>query len=224
MKSYGLNVPIALNYITYKTLLYSGSWDKTFKVWRISDSKCLESVRAHDDAVNSIVAGCNGLVFRGSADGSVKDTASAAEIQEETYHVKHESQGDIPFSGPFQVSSSSGFAWAKRRKDDASSRSLSRSISRGHIYESFDPSAQLHTNDNIDSDHHENGIVTYGDRTDSRGHDSYEAAMRAMQKQWSQFEHPDPFDASDEYHSQELSLALYRRDGMLANRVKGKRK
>ncbi|KAK8497101.1 hypothetical protein V6N13_053286 [Hibiscus sabdariffa] len=55
-----------------KTLLYSGSWDKTFKVWRISDWKCLESIRAHDDAVNSIVAGCDGLVFTGSADGSVK--------------------------------------------------------------------------------------------------------------------------------------------------------
>ncbi|GMI86433.1 hypothetical protein HRI_002312600 [Hibiscus trionum] len=55
-----------------KTLLYSGSWDKTFKVWRISDWKCLESIRAHEDAVNSIVAGCDGLVFTGSADGSVK--------------------------------------------------------------------------------------------------------------------------------------------------------
>lgn len=55
-----------------KTLLYSTSWDKTFKVWRISDSKCLESVTAHDDAVNSIVAGSDGLVFTGSADGSIK--------------------------------------------------------------------------------------------------------------------------------------------------------
>ncbi|KAH1113455.1 hypothetical protein J1N35_006833 [Gossypium stocksii] len=55
-----------------KTLLYSASWDKTFKVWRVSDWKCLESVQAHDDAVNSIVVGCDGLVFTGSADGTVK--------------------------------------------------------------------------------------------------------------------------------------------------------
>ncbi|KAI3462786.1 hypothetical protein Pfo_019449 [Paulownia fortunei] len=55
-----------------KSLLYSASWDKTFKVWRVSDSKCLESINAHDDAVNSIVAGFDGLVFTGSADGSVK--------------------------------------------------------------------------------------------------------------------------------------------------------
>ncbi|KAJ0680600.1 putative [Myosin heavy-chain] kinase transcription factor WD40-like family [Helianthus annuus] len=53
-------------------LLYSGSWDKSMKVWRLSDSKCLESVNAHDDAINSVVVGFDGLVFTGSADGTVK--------------------------------------------------------------------------------------------------------------------------------------------------------
>lgn len=53
-------------------LLYSGSWDKTLKVWRLSDSKCIESVNAHDDAVNSVVVGFDGLIFTGSADGTVK--------------------------------------------------------------------------------------------------------------------------------------------------------
>ncbi|KAI3448071.1 hypothetical protein Pfo_004736 [Paulownia fortunei] len=53
-------------------LLYSGSWDKTMKVWRISDSKCLESIQAHDDALNSVVVAFGGLVFTGSADGTVK--------------------------------------------------------------------------------------------------------------------------------------------------------
>ncbi|PPD92212.1 hypothetical protein GOBAR_DD10837 [Gossypium barbadense] len=137
---------------------------------------------------------------------------------EETCHVKHESQGDIPFSGPLQVASSSGFAWARRRKDDASRRSLSRSISRGHIFSSLEPSAPLHTRNDIDSKRHENGDVINGGRTDSRGHDSYEAAKRDLQKQWSQFEHPDSFDTSDGYHSQELSLALYRREEMAAKR------
>ncbi|KAK1372227.1 Myosin heavy chain kinase [Heracleum sosnowskyi] len=56
-----------------RTLLYSSSWDKTFKVWRVSNSKCLESINAHDDAVNAIAAaGFDGLVFTGSADGTVK--------------------------------------------------------------------------------------------------------------------------------------------------------
>lgn len=38
----------------------------------MADSKCLESISAHDDAVNSVVAGFDGLVFSGSADGTVK--------------------------------------------------------------------------------------------------------------------------------------------------------
>ncbi|PON70153.1 Coatomer beta subunit [Parasponia andersonii] len=55
-----------------KTLLYSASWDRTLKVWRIENSKCLESINAHDDAVNSVVATVEGLVFTGAADGTVK--------------------------------------------------------------------------------------------------------------------------------------------------------
>ncbi|XP_022971707.1 protein JINGUBANG-like [Cucurbita maxima] len=55
-----------------QNFLYSASWDKTFKVWRVSDSKCLESIQAHDDAVNTLVSSIDGLVFTGSADGSVK--------------------------------------------------------------------------------------------------------------------------------------------------------
>lgn len=53
-------------------LLYSGSWDKTVKVWRVSDSRCLESVAAHEDAINSVAVGFDGMVFTGSADGAVK--------------------------------------------------------------------------------------------------------------------------------------------------------
>ncbi|CAJ2679142.1 unnamed protein product [Trifolium pratense] len=53
-------------------LLYSGSWDKTLKVWRVSDFKCLESINAHDDAVNAVVFAFESYVFTGSADGTVK--------------------------------------------------------------------------------------------------------------------------------------------------------
>ncbi|KAB1220510.1 Myosin heavy chain kinase B [Morella rubra] len=55
-----------------QVLLYSASWDRTLKVWRLADSKCLESINAHDDAVNSVVASSDGFVFTGSADGTVK--------------------------------------------------------------------------------------------------------------------------------------------------------
>ncbi|KAG7582494.1 WD40 repeat [Arabidopsis suecica] len=53
-------------------LLYSGSWDKTLKVWRLSDSTCLESIQAHDDAINTVAAGFDDLLFTGSADGTLK--------------------------------------------------------------------------------------------------------------------------------------------------------
>lgn len=54
------------------SLIYSASWDKSFKVWRAENFKCLESVTAHDDAVNALVLGFDGMVFTGSADGTVK--------------------------------------------------------------------------------------------------------------------------------------------------------
>ncbi|KAH7515782.1 hypothetical protein FEM48_Zijuj10G0063000 [Ziziphus jujuba var. spinosa] len=55
------------------SLLYSASWDRTFKVWRTSDFKCLESVsKAHDDAINAIELSEDGYVYTGSADKKIK--------------------------------------------------------------------------------------------------------------------------------------------------------
>ncbi|GMN54221.1 hypothetical protein TIFTF001_023352 [Ficus carica] len=138
--------------------------------------------------------------------------------EEEASHVKNISQGDIPFSGPLQVSTSSGFAWAKRRKDDVPTRSHTRSISRGHILNPVEPSGALHAKNSSDLKRHENGDVMHRGRTESRGHDSYEIAKLAIQNQWGKFERPDSFDASDVYHSQELSLALYQREGLGATK------
>ncbi|CAA6657749.1 unnamed protein product [Spirodela intermedia] len=56
----------------------------TFKVWRVADSRCLESVRAHDDAVNAILTGFDGLVFTGSADGTVKHSPSQTLLKQES--------------------------------------------------------------------------------------------------------------------------------------------
>ncbi|XP_052172316.1 protein JINGUBANG-like [Diospyros lotus] len=54
-------------------LLYSASWDRTFKVWRTADFKCLESVRnAHDDAINALALSTDGFVYTGSADKKIK--------------------------------------------------------------------------------------------------------------------------------------------------------
>ncbi|KAL2484564.1 Transducin/WD40 repeat-like superfamily protein [Abeliophyllum distichum] len=63
----------ALALSTDGSLLYSVSWDRTFKVWRTSDFKCLESVwNAHDDAINAIVLSNEGYVYTGSADKRIK--------------------------------------------------------------------------------------------------------------------------------------------------------
>ncbi|XP_012572365.1 protein JINGUBANG [Cicer arietinum] len=56
-----------------ESLIYSASWDRTFKIWRVSDFKCLESVKnAHEDAINSIVVSSDGVVYTGSADKKIK--------------------------------------------------------------------------------------------------------------------------------------------------------
>ncbi|CAI8587690.1 unnamed protein product [Vicia faba] len=53
--------------------LYSASWDRTFKIWRVSDYKCLESLKnAHEDAINAIVVSSDGVVYTGSADKKIK--------------------------------------------------------------------------------------------------------------------------------------------------------
>ncbi|KAL4193554.1 hypothetical protein AMTRI_Chr06g200100 [Amborella trichopoda] len=52
--------------------LYSVSWDKTLKIWRLSDYKCLESLKAHDDAINAVTVSKEGFIYTGSADKRIK--------------------------------------------------------------------------------------------------------------------------------------------------------
>ncbi|KAJ7953689.1 WD40 repeat [Quillaja saponaria] len=55
------------------SLLYSASWDRSFKIWRTLDFKCLESVgNAHEDAINALVLSNDGFVYTGSADKKIK--------------------------------------------------------------------------------------------------------------------------------------------------------
>lgn len=130
-------------------------------------------------------------------------------------NVKNASQVDIPFPGPLQVSKSSGFAWAKRRRDDTSIRAHSRSISRGYIFNSLETST-LNSRNNSESRNYENNEF-FGTCTNSRGHDLLEISKLAMKNQWSKFDRPDSFD-TEEYHSQELSMALYNRQDSLSKR------
>ncbi|KAL1334176.1 hypothetical protein HN51_063071 [Arachis hypogaea] len=137
-------------------------------------------------------------------------------LEQDGSHMKDETKVDIPFPGPLQVSKSSGFAWAKRRKDDTSIRAHSRSISRGHLYNSLETSTVTSRN-NSESRNYENKEFC-GGRSNSRGRDLLEISKLVMQNQWNKFDRPDSFDTSDEYHSQELSMTLYHREDSLSKR------
>ncbi|XP_047328192.1 protein IMPAIRED IN BABA-INDUCED STERILITY 1-like [Impatiens glandulifera] len=121
----------------------------------------------------------HGLANKGYKANSFKEEGSSS-------HTKNaSSQGDVPYSGPLQISGSSGFAWAKRRLNESSS---SRSL--------------------------------FECRTNSREEDSFERISHSMLKQWSQLDRQhDSFDASDEYHSQELSDAIYQRERSIDKRI-----
>jgi len=53
-------------------LLFSVSWDKTLKVWALPSLRCLQSLPAHDDAVNAVAVAPDGTVYTGSADKRVR--------------------------------------------------------------------------------------------------------------------------------------------------------
>lgn len=53
-------------------LIYSVSWDKSLKIWRASDLRCLESIKAHEDAINAVAVSADGTVYTGSADRRIR--------------------------------------------------------------------------------------------------------------------------------------------------------
>ncbi|KAF7806004.1 protein JINGUBANG-like [Senna tora] len=55
-------------------LMYSVSWDKSFKIWDVSGNnyRCVESVKAHEDAINAVAVSRGGTVYTASADGSIR--------------------------------------------------------------------------------------------------------------------------------------------------------
>ncbi|MCO5593199.1 hypothetical protein L7F22_047206 [Adiantum nelumboides] len=55
-------------------LLYSASWDKSFKVWNLRNMRCVQTVKAHDDAINAIAVSPypDNLIYTASADSTIK--------------------------------------------------------------------------------------------------------------------------------------------------------
>ncbi|KAL1538330.1 protein JINGUBANG-like [Salvia divinorum] len=60
---------LAIN--TSENILYSASLDKTVKVWRISDFKCIETIQAHLEPVNALAA-ADGVLYTASDDATVR--------------------------------------------------------------------------------------------------------------------------------------------------------
>ncbi|XP_074265777.1 protein JINGUBANG-like [Silene latifolia] len=65
-------------------ILYTGSYDKTVKAWRLSDSKCIDSFAAHADNINAMVINEEGYLFTCSSDGTVK---MWSKVSGETFHT-----------------------------------------------------------------------------------------------------------------------------------------
>ncbi|OVA08822.1 Protein kinase domain [Macleaya cordata] len=133
--------------------------------------------------------------------------------ENEATYVKKSYHEDLCMSGPLQVTTPSGFTWAKSRKEDLP---YNRCSSRIRVSSAIDPSSVLQTRTSSELKGPEIGVVLYGCDADSGSHDFY--AKSAMQKHWSKFERLDSFDDSKRYHSQGLSAALYQRAELPAKR------
>lgn len=116
----------------------------------------------------------------------------------EASHIAHP-------SSPVQVSSSSSFAWAKKRQreDAMTTRSYSRSSSNSQFCFTLNPSSILNA---------KNEDITSEIPIDLRGNDSPQRKWR----QKTRFDHLASFDVSDVYRSQELLAAVSQRDGRAA--------
>ncbi|KAI3452265.1 hypothetical protein Pfo_008930 [Paulownia fortunei] len=130
---------------------------------------------------------------------SLKQSYDTKSEASQASQMTQESQGSSIRSVPVQVTASSGFAWAKRQKQqDVFTRLHSRSTSRSQKSYALDPSIILHVHDTLESDgqeYDESSGRVYG----------VEAARCAMRREQAQLQRPDSFDSSDIYESQELS-------------------
>lgn len=70
MKHMGPITSLAIN--ISDDVLYSSSVDKSVKIWRISDFKCIETIQAHTEPINSIIAADDGLLYTASDDATIK--------------------------------------------------------------------------------------------------------------------------------------------------------
>ncbi|KAL5544365.1 hypothetical protein UlMin_008149 [Ulmus minor] len=124
-----------------ESLLFSVSWDRTLKIWRTTDFKCLESItNAHDDAINALAVSSEDEIYTGSADKTIKIWRK--NISESKHHLvatleKHKSginalalsnDGSVLFSG---ASDRSIVVWAKVEEEEGGGMVVVGAL-RGH--------------------------------------------------------------------------------------------
>jgi len=66
----GIITSMAIN--TAEDILYTASLDKTVKVWRISDLKCIETIKAHPEPINAMIVADDGVLYTASDDATVR--------------------------------------------------------------------------------------------------------------------------------------------------------
>ncbi|KAG0458543.1 hypothetical protein HPP92_023700 [Vanilla planifolia] len=118
-------------------------------------------------------------------------------------HVKHISQGDIPFSGPLHVNPSSGFAWVKKPQED---RPL---VKAHHKYSSRnsgcvgrEPPTAIRAKVTSDIDNIAEVPAAEVALELPEGIEQHRIMKTAMLKNWAQLECPHSFDSTSTFHSQ----------------------
>ncbi|KDP31001.1 hypothetical protein JCGZ_11377 [Jatropha curcas] len=122
-------------------LIYSVSWDKSFKIWNVKNNRCLESLLAHQDAVNTLAVSDNGTVYTGSADGFIRVWEKVGDKRKHslvTTLKKHKStvnalalngDGSVLFSGGCDRSI---MVWERKEVDDNAHQMVFVEALRGH--------------------------------------------------------------------------------------------
>ncbi|XP_072987763.1 protein IMPAIRED IN BABA-INDUCED STERILITY 1-like isoform X2 [Typha latifolia] len=129
-----------------------------------------------------------------------------------------ERQGDRTFSGPLLISASTGFAWAKKPKEELSyGKPHARSSSRKNTSTTADPPNMSQTKNTFE-------LKGQGFRhasSDSKNNKPYEIAKQAMLKQWKQTDLRDSFSSSVE--AKYKKNAISSKSGILTYRDQGDR-
>ncbi|XP_020704518.1 protein IMPAIRED IN BABA-INDUCED STERILITY 1 isoform X1 [Dendrobium catenatum] len=120
-------------------------------------------------------------------------------------HIKHISQGSIPFSGPLHVNHSNGLAWDKKlREDRPFAKTHIKTTSRNHNNGAPELPAAIRARVSSGFDGQANGNTAHYPLDHHRRNEQYKLAKKAAMKNWAQLEQPDSFDSS-KFHSHDFS-------------------